>query len=184
MPLYCSRTDSRVPEKRSPCLGCVYDWNYYYAIVEYFLSGLVVRTITSGSQRYHLSFHLLHSRMLWIHLTHGSSMRNLTRSGEFYLDWHMSCSGISRWVIITIHPSDHGIHTALAHQQDGWKFTMKYFQNVVDTVRDLMSPTVSEQVYKNGTNSHACNYGRTGFLAITAAITEHRLPYLVPSIHA
>ena len=27
---------------------------------------------------------------------------------------------------------------------------MKYFQNIVDTVRDLMSPTGEEQHYKNG----------------------------------
>ena len=27
---------------------------------------------------------------------------------------------------------------------------MKYFQNVVDTVRDLMSPNAEEQHYKNG----------------------------------
>jgi Kinesin motor domain len=35
-------------------------------------------------------------------------------------------------------------------KQDGWKVTMKYFQNVVDTVRDLMSPNCDEQHYKNG----------------------------------
>ncbi|GMI09861.1 hypothetical protein TrLO_g15271 [Triparma laevis f. longispina] len=35
-------------------------------------------------------------------------------------------------------------------KQDGWKFTMKYFQNVVDIVRDLMSPMVKEQSYKSG----------------------------------
>jgi hypothetical protein len=33
---------------------------------------------------------------------------------------------------------------------DGWKVTMKYFQNVVDTVRDLMSASGEEQHYKNG----------------------------------
>jgi hypothetical protein len=32
----------------------------------------------------------------------------------------------------------------------GWKVTLKYFQNVVDTVRDLMSPNADEQHYKNG----------------------------------
>ena len=31
-----------------------------------------------------------------------------------------------------------------------WKITMKYFQNVVDTVRDLMSPTGEEKQYKSG----------------------------------
>ena len=31
-----------------------------------------------------------------------------------------------------------------------WKFSMKYFQNVVDIVRDLMSPTGEERSYKTG----------------------------------
>jgi predicted nuclease with TOPRIM domain len=31
-----------------------------------------------------------------------------------------------------------------------WKITMKYFQNVVDTVRDLTSKAAAEQQYKNG----------------------------------
>jgi hypothetical protein len=31
-----------------------------------------------------------------------------------------------------------------------WKFQMKYFQNVVDIVRDLMSPTGEERSYKEG----------------------------------
>jgi hypothetical protein len=35
-------------------------------------------------------------------------------------------------------------------KQDGWKITMKYFQNVVDIVRDLMSSTISEKSYKTG----------------------------------
>ena len=35
-------------------------------------------------------------------------------------------------------------------KKDGWKISMKYFQNVVDTVRDLMSPNADEQHYKNG----------------------------------
>jgi len=33
---------------------------------------------------------------------------------------------------------------------DGWKVSMKYFQNVVDIVRDLMSNSAEEQHYKNG----------------------------------
>jgi hypothetical protein len=33
---------------------------------------------------------------------------------------------------------------------DGWKFTMQYFQNVVDIVRDLMSPAGEERQYKEG----------------------------------
>lgn len=48
-----------------------------------------------------------------------------------------------------------GIFPRLAYEifqekQDGWKITMKYFQNVVDTVRDLMSNNCDEQHYKNG----------------------------------
>jgi len=35
-------------------------------------------------------------------------------------------------------------------KQENWKITMKYFQNVVDTVRDLMSPTATEKHYKDG----------------------------------
>jgi hypothetical protein len=33
---------------------------------------------------------------------------------------------------------------------DGWKISMKYFQNVVDIVRDLMDPIGKEQIYKTG----------------------------------
>ena len=40
-------------------------------------------------------------------------------------------------------------------RQDGWKISMKYFQNVVDTVRDLMSPSGEEQHYKNGMRKDA-----------------------------
>ncbi|TMW64265.1 hypothetical protein Poli38472_012887 [Pythium oligandrum] len=48
-----------------------------------------------------------------------------------------------------------GIFPRLAYElfqdkQDGWKVSMKYFQNVVDTVRDLMSPVAQEQQYKSG----------------------------------
>mmetsp|Transcript_5555 Transcript_5555/g.5738 ORF Transcript_5555/g.5738 Transcript_5555/m.5738 type:complete len:1029 (+) Transcript_5555:142-3228(+) len=35
-------------------------------------------------------------------------------------------------------------------KKDGWKISMKYFQNVVDIVRDLMSPNGEEQHYKSG----------------------------------
>jgi hypothetical protein len=35
-------------------------------------------------------------------------------------------------------------------KKDGWKIKMKYFQNVVDIVRDLMSPTGEEKMYKEG----------------------------------
>ncbi|KDO23396.1 hypothetical protein SPRG_11488 [Saprolegnia parasitica CBS 223.65] len=53
-----------------------------------------------------------------------------------------------------------GIFPRLAYnlfkeKQDGWKITMKYFQNVVDTVRDLMSPMAQEQQYKNGMRKDA-----------------------------
>ncbi len=37
-----------------------------------------------------------------------------------------------------------------AEKQDGWKVSMKYFQNVVDIVRDLMSPNGEERCYKDG----------------------------------
>ena len=48
-----------------------------------------------------------------------------------------------------------GIFPRLAYEifqekKDGWKISMKYFQNVVDVVRDLMSPTGEEQSYKSG----------------------------------
>ena len=35
-------------------------------------------------------------------------------------------------------------------RKDGWKLTLKYFQNVVDIVRDLMSPIGQEKSYKEG----------------------------------
>ena len=35
-------------------------------------------------------------------------------------------------------------------RKEGWKVTMKYFQNVVDVVRDLMSPQGTEKIYKEG----------------------------------
>eukprot|EP00656_Telonema_subtile_P030097 TRINITY_DN3311_c0_g1_i5.p1 TRINITY_DN3311_c0_g1~~TRINITY_DN3311_c0_g1_i5.p1 ORF type:complete len:793 (-),score=223.48 TRINITY_DN3311_c0_g1_i5:1297-3675(-) len=35
-------------------------------------------------------------------------------------------------------------------KQDGWVLRMKYFQNIVDTVRDLIPATISEQSYKSG----------------------------------
>nr|CCA15041.1 predicted protein putative [Albugo laibachii Nc14] len=54
----------------------------------------------------------------------------------------------------TPHPQ-WGLFPRLAYEvfnekQDGWKISMKYFQNVVDTVRDLMSPVAQEQQYKAG----------------------------------
>lgn len=42
-----------------------------------------------------------------------------------------------------------------SEKQDGWKISMKYFQNVVDIVRDLMSPNGEEQHYKNGMRKDA-----------------------------
>ncbi|CAM9275513.1 unnamed protein product [Scytosiphon promiscuus] len=53
-----------------------------------------------------------------------------------------------------------GIFPRLAYEvfqekRDGWKITMKYFQNVVDTVRDLMSPVGKEMHYKNGMKKDA-----------------------------
>ena len=48
-----------------------------------------------------------------------------------------------------------GVYPHLAYElfqdkKDGWKLTMKYFQNVVDIVRDLMSPIGQEKNYKEG----------------------------------
>ncbi len=48
-----------------------------------------------------------------------------------------------------------GVFPRLAYElfqekKDNWKISMKYFQNVVDTVRDLLSPNGEEQHYKNG----------------------------------
>lgn len=48
-----------------------------------------------------------------------------------------------------------GIYPRLAYdvfgvKDESWKITMKYFQNVVDIVRDLMSPTAEERNYKQG----------------------------------
>lgn len=35
-------------------------------------------------------------------------------------------------------------------KEDTWKVILKYFQNVIDTVRDLMSPSCEERTYKEG----------------------------------
>jgi hypothetical protein len=48
-----------------------------------------------------------------------------------------------------------GIFPNMAYQvfndkKDGWKISMKYFQNVVGIVRDLMSPVCQENNYKQG----------------------------------
>ena len=56
------------------------------------------------------------------------------------------------------HPEPHdmwGVFPNMAYEifkekADGWKISMKYFQNVVDIVRDLMSPTCQENQYKQG----------------------------------
>jgi hypothetical protein len=39
---------------------------------------------------------------------------------------------------------------ALLFVYAGWKISLKYFQNVVDVVRDLLSATGREAHYKNG----------------------------------
>jgi hypothetical protein len=44
----------------------------------------------------------------------------------------------------------HLAYECFQDKADGWKLTMKYFQNVVDIVRDLMSPVAQEQNYKQG----------------------------------
>merc|ERR1711865_275965 len=48
-----------------------------------------------------------------------------------------------------------GIFPYLAYEvfqekKDGWKISMKYFQNVVSIVRDLQSPVCLEEQYKKG----------------------------------
>ena len=48
-----------------------------------------------------------------------------------------------------------GIFPYLAYEvfeekKDGWKISMKYFQNVVSIVRDLQSPVCKEESYKTG----------------------------------
>lgn len=41
-------------------------------------------------------------------------------------------------------------YTMFQEKGDDWKISMKYFQNVVDTVRDLTSSAAKEQAYKSG----------------------------------
>ena len=87
---------------------------------------------------YHLSIHLL-----YIHTVHPS----------IYPYIH---TYIHTYIHSPVHVVYHqGIFPRLAYEifnmkQDGWKISMKYFQNVVDTVRDLMSSSAEEQHYKNG----------------------------------
>ena len=59
----------------------------------------------------------------------GSSTRNLILYGESF------------HILAMTHSKEKG---------DAWKIKMKYFQNVVDIVRDLMSPVAQEQNYKQG----------------------------------
>jgi hypothetical protein len=61
------------------------------------------------------------------------------------LGWFMNKEPQKEW----------GILPRLAYElykvkEQSWKFHMKYFQNVVDIVRDLMSPTAEERSYKAG----------------------------------
>merc|ERR1719230_1083996 len=68
------------------------------------------------------------------------------------------------------HPQPHkdwGILPNLAYElfkekQDDWKISMKYFQNVVDIVRDLMAPNCMEKHYKQGMSKD-----QDGFMDIT-----------------
>ncbi len=53
-------------------------------------------------------------------------------------------------------------YEAFQERKDGWKISLKYFQNVVDTVRDLMSPTGKERHYKSGMKKDA-----DGFMGIS-----------------
>ncbi|KAF1318464.1 Kinesin-like protein, partial [Globisporangium splendens] len=64
---------------------------------------------------------------------------------------------------VFLHQLDHHIvgdfprlaYELFKEKQDGWKISMKYFQNVVNTVRDLMSPVTQEQQYKSGMRKDA-----------------------------
>merc|ERR1719253_401858 len=47
-------------------------------------------------------------------------------------------------------------------KQEDWKITMKYFQNVVDIVRDLLSPNCESRQYKQGMTKD-----ENGFMDIT-----------------
>ena len=65
-----------------------------------------------------------------------------------------------------------GIFPRLAYELfqkkvDGWKISMKYFQNVVDTVRDLMSPVAKEMNYKSGMKKD-----KDGFMDVDWCISQ------------
>ena len=44
----------------------------------------------------------------------------------------------------------HMAYDVFEEKKENWKISMKYFQNVVDIIRDLMSPTGTEKIYKTG----------------------------------
>ncbi len=52
-------------------------------------------------------------------------------------------------------------------RKDGWKVKMKYFQNVVSTIRDLMSPVAKEQTYKSGMKKD-----KDGFQDVTWCLSQ------------
>ena len=56
----------------------------------------------------------------------------------------------------------HLAYDMFQERTDSWKFSMKYFQNVVDIVRDLMSPMGEERSFKGGMRKD-----QDGFMDIT-----------------
>lgn len=59
--------------------------------------------------------------------------------------WFKQAEPHSQWGIFP-----HLAYELFQERQDGWALKLKYFQNVVDIVRDLMSPSATEQHYKSG----------------------------------
>ena len=49
-------------------------------------------------------------------------------------------------------------------KHEGWRVTIKYFQNVVNTIRDLLSPSGEEKSDKTGLHKD-----RAGFMDVTWA---------------
>ena len=67
--------------------------------------------------------------------------------------WYKSMEPQSNW----------GLFPRIAYNvfkmsKPGWKISIKYFQNVVDTVRDLLSPQTTEKFYKEGMHKDASGF--------------------------
>ena len=72
---------------------------------------------------------------------------------------------------------DWGVYPRLAYElfessEKTWKFTMKYFQNVVDIVRDLMSPSGEEKNFKAGMRKD-----KDGFMDIQWCLSANLLSW-------